>query len=70
VLGPSPMPPLVVAQHLGTDTIEQLQFALLQPDTELQLVMQEVGVRRFAVVKLKEYERLAESFSSRKREFL
>ncbi|GAA6615764.1 PhnD/SsuA/transferrin family substrate-binding protein [Scytonema sp. NUACC26] len=70
VLGPSPMPPLVVAQRLGTASIEQLQFALLQPDTELQSVMEEVGVRRFTVVELKEYEGLAESFSSRDKEFL
>nr|WP_155749728.1 PhnD/SsuA/transferrin family substrate-binding protein [Scytonema sp. UIC 10036] len=70
VLGPSPIPPLVVAQHLGEALIEQLQFALLQPDTELQSVMEEVGVRRFTVVELKKYEVLAESFSSRKREFL
>ncbi|KAF3889947.1 PhnD/SsuA/transferrin family substrate-binding protein [Tolypothrix bouteillei VB521301] len=70
VLGPSPMPPLVVAQHLGKSLIEQLQFALLQPDTELQSVMEEVGVRRFAVVELEEYKVLVENFSSRKSEFL
>ncbi len=69
-LGPSPIPPLVVAQHLGASLIEQLQLALLQPDTELRSVMEEVGVQRFAVVELEEYKVLAEKFSSRTREFL
>ncbi|WP_243147315.1 hypothetical protein [Scytonema sp. UIC 10036] len=70
VLGLSPMPPLAIAQHLGISLIEQLQFALLQPDTELQSVMEEVGVQRFAVVELEAYKVLAERFSSRKIEFL
>jgi phosphonate transport system substrate-binding protein len=55
VLGPSPMPPLVVAQHLGISLIQQMQLALLQPDTQMLRVMKQFGVRRFAPVKLADY---------------
>ncbi|WP_375514508.1 PhnD/SsuA/transferrin family substrate-binding protein [uncultured Nostoc sp.] len=56
VLGPCPMPPLVVAQHLNISLIQQMQLALLQPDAELQRVMEQFGVRRFAAVELKTYQ--------------
>ncbi|MBD2354790.1 PhnD/SsuA/transferrin family substrate-binding protein [Tolypothrix sp. FACHB-123] len=55
VLGPSPMPPLVVAQHLGISLIQQMQLALLQPDTQMLREMKQFGVRRFAPVKLADY---------------
>ena len=58
VLGPSPMPPLVVAQHLGISLIQQMQLTLLQPDAELQAAMAQVGVQRFAAVELEEYREL------------
>ncbi|GAB1542496.1 hypothetical protein NUACC21_51700 [Scytonema sp. NUACC21] len=64
VLGPSPMPPLVVAQHLGESPIQQLQLALLHPDAELQAAMERVGVQRFAVLALEEYRELAEIYNS------
>jgi phosphonate transport system substrate-binding protein len=35
-IGPCPMPPLIAAQRLGKSFFNQLQAALLQPDTELQ----------------------------------
>lgn len=63
ILGPSPMPPMVVAQHVGTSLIQQLQLALLQPDAELQEAMAQVGVRRFAAVELKEYRPLAQIYN-------
>ncbi|WP_017316902.1 PhnD/SsuA/transferrin family substrate-binding protein [Mastigocladopsis repens] len=63
VLEPSPMPPLVVAQHLGASLIQQLLFALLKPDAELQAAMQQVAVQRFAVVKLEEYNVLADIYN-------
>ncbi|BBD63975.1 ABC-type phosphate/phosphonate transport system periplasmic component-like protein [Nostoc commune NIES-4072] len=63
VLGPSPMPPLVVAQRLGISLIQQMQLALLQPDAELQTVMEQFGVRRFAVVELKDYQILNQIYS-------
>ncbi|KOP28334.1 phosphate ABC transporter substrate-binding protein [Hapalosiphon sp. MRB220] len=63
VLGPSPMPPLVVAQRLGVSLIRQMQSALLQPDTELQRVMEEVGVKRFATVELEDYTVLGQMYN-------
>jgi phosphonate transport system substrate-binding protein len=56
VLGPSPMPPLVVAQRLGKSLIQQMQSALLQPDTEVQKAMKRFGVKRFAAVELTDYK--------------
>ena len=63
MLGPSPMPPLVVAQRLSISLIEQMQLALLQPDAELQRVMEQFGVRRFAAVELKDYQILHQIYS-------
>jgi phosphonate transport system substrate-binding protein len=65
VLGPSPMPPLVVAQRLGISLIEQMQLALLQPDADLQRVMQQFGVKRFAAVKLEDYQILNQIYIDR-----
>ncbi|MBW4612721.1 MAG: PhnD/SsuA/transferrin family substrate-binding protein [Desmonostoc vinosum HA7617-LM4] len=65
VLGPSPMPPIVAARHLGISLIQQIQLALLRPDAELQRVMEQFGVRRFSAVELKDYQVLsAESVKS------
>ena len=55
-LGPSPMPPLVVAQHLGKSLIQQMRDSLLQPDRELQKAMKRFGVKRFAPMELKDYK--------------
>ncbi|BAY07476.1 phosphate/phosphite/phosphonate ABC transporter substrate-binding protein [Calothrix sp. NIES-2098] len=65
ILGPSPMPPLVVAQHLGISLIQQMQLALLQPDTQMLKVMKQFGVRRFATVKLADYYILNKIYSDR-----
>jgi phosphonate transport system substrate-binding protein len=62
VLGPSPMPPLVVSQRLDASLIQQLQSALLQPDAELQAAMRQVEVERFATVRLEDYKVLAEIY--------
>jgi phosphonate transport system substrate-binding protein len=42
--------------------IQQLQFALLQPNAELQAAMEQVGVQRFAALKLEDYSVLAEIY--------
>ncbi|BDI19330.1 hypothetical protein ANSO36C_51320 [Nostoc cf. commune SO-36] len=65
VLGPSPMPPLVVAQRLGISLTQQMQLALLQPDAELQKVMKQFGVRRFAAVSLEDYQILNQIYKDR-----
>jgi len=65
VLGPSPMPPLVVAQRLGISLIQQMQLALLQPDAQLQRVMKQFGVKRFGAVGLEDYRILNQMYSDR-----
>jgi phosphonate transport system substrate-binding protein len=65
VLGPCPMPPLVVAEHLGISLIGQMQLALLQPDAKMQRVMKQFGVRRFAAVQLADYYILNQIYSDR-----
>ncbi|HYW20609.1 MAG TPA: PhnD/SsuA/transferrin family substrate-binding protein [Nodularia sp. (in: cyanobacteria)] len=65
MIGPSPMPPLVVAQRLGIPFIQQIQLALLQPDAELQSVMKQFDVKRFAPVKLDNYQVLNQIYHSR-----
>ncbi|MCC5636586.1 PhnD/SsuA/transferrin family substrate-binding protein [Nostoc sp. CHAB 5844] len=64
VIGPCPMPPLVAAQHLDKLLIQQIQAALLQPDTELQAAMKKVGVKRFAAVDWSEYEAIATIYNT------
>lgn len=55
-IGPAPMPPVVAATHLGTDLLNQLQFALLDPDSETQIVMNHYGVNRYASIRSTDYQ--------------
>jgi phosphonate transport system substrate-binding protein len=64
-LGPSPAPPLVCSQHLDKSLIEQILFALLHPDAELQVAMEQFGVKCFAAVELADYKILAQMYQSR-----
>lgn len=61
-IGPCPMPPVVVAQHLGTEVIDQIQSALLQPDSTLRSTMERVAVQRYEAVKNEDYEAIATQF--------
>ncbi|MBW4582190.1 MAG: PhnD/SsuA/transferrin family substrate-binding protein [Tildeniella nuda ZEHNDER 1965/U140] len=54
-IGPSPMPPLVAATHLGKEVIDRIQAAMLQPDANLQAAMQRMTVQRYAAVKSADY---------------
>lgn len=54
-IGPSPMPPIVAATHLGQALIDRMQAALLHPDAELQVAMQHMMVQRYAAVKSADY---------------
>lgn len=63
-IGPCPMPPLVAAQRLGKSFLDQLQAALLQPDSELQTHMQQVGIRRFVRVKSEDYGAIAQMYNA------
>jgi phosphonate transport system substrate-binding protein len=57
-IGPSPMPPVIVAQHLGATFIDCLQSALLQPDTELQSAMDRAQIQRYVSVQSEDYATL------------
>lgn len=61
-IGPSPMPPIVVAQRLGKEWIDRLQTALLRPDTELQVQMHQAGVQRFVTAQSASYTVLAQMY--------
>ncbi|MBW4695675.1 MAG: PhnD/SsuA/transferrin family substrate-binding protein [Lyngbya sp. HA4199-MV5] len=54
-IGPSPMPPLVAATHLGQVVIDRMQASLLHPDAVLQAAMQRMMVQRYAAVKSADY---------------
>lgn len=58
-----PMPPLVVAQHLGTHLIDQFRSALLQPDSTLQQAMIAMQVQRYAAVKLDDYQVISRMYT-------
>lgn len=54
-IGPSPMPPIVVATHLGQALIDRIQTAMLQPDAALQIAMQHMMVQRYVAVETAAY---------------
>lgn len=54
-IGPSPMPPLVAANHLGQAVIDRMQAAMLHPDAALQATMQRMMVQRYAAVTSADY---------------
>jgi phosphonate transport system substrate-binding protein len=63
-IGPCPMPPLVATHNMGQDWIAEIQFALLEPDAELQTAMQKAGVKRFAIVDRADYEVIGQLYDA------
>jgi phosphonate transport system substrate-binding protein len=61
-IGPCPMPPLAVAQHLEPGLIEQLRTVLLQPDAELRSAMERAAVQRFAAVETADYAAIGQIY--------
>jgi phosphonate transport system substrate-binding protein len=61
-IGPRPMPPIVVAQHLGSDLIGLIQSALLTPDQDLQLAMKKARIQRYVSVATEDYAELGLMF--------
>jgi phosphonate transport system substrate-binding protein len=55
-IGPSLMPPIVAATHLGSELLAQLQSALLHPNAELQAAMRAYRVSRYAPIHLVDYQ--------------
>lgn len=58
-MGPAPMPPIVIATHLGETLIQNMRSALLQPDELLQSAMAIAGVKRYGLQTWQDYEMLA-----------
>ncbi len=54
-IGPCPIPPIVVAQRLGSEVIHQLQAALVQLDTTLRTAMEKAHIKCFVAVEAKDY---------------
>jgi phosphonate transport system substrate-binding protein len=61
-VGPCSMPPVVVAQRLGTALIHQIQLALLQPDAELQSVMNQARIQGYRAVEAADYAAIEEMY--------
>jgi phosphonate transport system substrate-binding protein len=58
-IGPCPIPPVVVAQRLGSKLIDLLQSALCHPDTELQSAMEQAQIQRYVAVQFEDYAAIA-----------
>lgn len=63
-IGPCPMPPVVVAKHLGSAFIDELQSVLCQPDQQLQSAMAKVGVQHYVAVDSEDYAALASGYDA------
>jgi phosphonate transport system substrate-binding protein len=63
-IGPCPIPPIVVAQRLGSEVINQLQSALFQPDTTLRTAMAKARIRAFVAVEAKDYAPIAQTYDA------
>jgi phosphonate transport system substrate-binding protein len=63
-IGPAPMPPIAVAQHLGIEMIQAIQAYLLNPDSILQSAMTQAGVKHYSRVRSQDYQILAEIYEA------
>jgi len=63
-IGPCPMPPIVIAQHLGATLIESVQLALLNPDTQLRSLMDEAQIQRYVSVQAEDYQAIANIYDT------
>ena len=62
-IGPSPMPPIIAANHLGAAIIDKLRSPLLHPDPDLQTAIAIAGVNRYQHLTWQDYLILAERYS-------
>lgn len=63
-VGPAPMPPIVVAQHLDSEIIHAIQACLLNPDPIFQSEMTRAGVKKYSRVQTQDYKVLAEIYDA------
>lgn len=63
-IGPCPIPPVVASRRLGVPFIDKVQSALLQPDRELQLAMNQAQIRCYVAVQCEDYAPLGRMYDS------
>lgn len=64
ILGPTPMPPVIAAERLGSDQIAAIQSALLHPDPELQMAMDKAKIHSYAAVTTEDYRAIAHHYDA------
>ncbi len=63
-IGSNPMPPIVAAQHLGATLIESVRQALLNPDLQLQNLMDKAQIQNYVAVNSEDYEAIANIYDT------
>lgn len=63
-IGPYPIPPVVASRRLSATLLEKMQSALLQPDTELQLAMNQARIRCYVAVQSEYYAPLGKMYDA------
>lgn len=63
-IGPCPMPPVVAARRLGAAFLNEIQSALLQPDTQLQSAMERSRIQRYVAVKCEDYASIGKMYDT------
>jgi phosphonate transport system substrate-binding protein len=63
-LGPTPMPPIIVAERLGAEQIATVQSALLHPDSDVRVAMDKANIHSFAAVSTEDYRAIAHHYDA------
>lgn len=63
-IGACPMPPIVAAQHLGATLIECVQQALLNPDLQLQSLMDKAQIQNYVAVQSEDYQEISSIYDT------
>ena len=61
-IGPSPIPPIIVATHLGEIVIHKLRTALRYPDHGLRIAMKHAGIHHYIEQTWQDYKILVERY--------
>ena len=64
IIGPSPIPPLIVANHVDSVIIHQLRDTLLNPDQCLQSAMDRAGIQQYTDQTWQDYEILVKRYQN------
>ncbi|WP_009630857.1 phosphate/phosphite/phosphonate ABC transporter substrate-binding protein [Synechocystis sp. PCC 7509] len=63
-IGSNPIPPIVASQHLGATLIESVQQALLNPDLQLQSLMDKAQIQNYVAVESEDYRAIANIYDT------